>query len=61
MKITEEQLLKLNRAQGLLMQVQNELMNEDDRKLPEQRTGRWTVLYTACEVVKDVVNALKND
>lgn len=59
MRITEEQMLKLNRAQGLITEVQNALIREDEVRLPEQRTGYWLPVYTAHVALNEVVFLLK--
>jgi hypothetical protein len=47
MKLTEEQFLKLSRAQGLIVEVQNELMRLDELKPMAERTEKWRGLQSA--------------
>lgn len=61
MKITEEQLLKLDRAFGLIAEVQIDLLRKDQLLPKEQRTEVWKGLFQCRSELNREIYRLKED
>lgn len=59
MIITEEQLLKLDRAAGLMAEVQLELLRKEEQDTQSSKRGYWHELYRVRASLTQCISTLK--